>query len=118
MDCIVPKAENSNEREYNSYLPTMVPSFSSFMEPKETSIAAFDAYTATEQRTMATYDAKGNPHTQSEARSREVLVSDLLPLSKEKREPRGSPESIHGPNENPLDSCLGLPLSNRVCPRI
>jgi len=59
MDCIVPKAENSNEREYNSYLPTMVPSFSSFMEPKETSIAAFDAYTATEQRTMATYDAKG-----------------------------------------------------------
>ena len=58
MDCIVPKAENSNEREYN-YLPTMVPSFSSFMEQKETTVSSFDGYSG-DQRTVANYEAKGN----------------------------------------------------------
>ena len=58
MDCIVPKAENSNEREYN-YLPTMVPSFSSFMEQKETTVSSFDGYPG-DQRTVTNYEAKGN----------------------------------------------------------
>ena len=51
MDCIVPKAETSENREYN-YLPTMVPSFSSFIEQK-----ADYAETAAP---VPTYDAKGN----------------------------------------------------------
>lgn len=58
MDCIVPKAENSNEREYN-YLPTMVPSFSSFIEQKEPTVSSLEVYSG-DQRTVANYDAKGN----------------------------------------------------------
>ena len=54
MDCIVPKAENG-EREYN-YLPTMVPSFSSFIEQKSDF-----AETPTP---VPTYDAKGKLNLQ------------------------------------------------------
>ena len=98
MDCIVPKAENTNEREYNSYLPTMVPSFSSFMEPKESTISAFDTYPGAEQRTVATYDAKGKSTLKSEDRIWCVALNRgrcSFPIYYH-FEKRGSPEYIHG----------------------
>ena len=128
MDCIVPKAENTNEREYNSYLPTMVPSFSSFMEPKESTISAFDTYPGAEQRTVATYDAKGKSTLKSEDRIWCVALNRgrcSFPIYYHfEKKKRGSPEYIHGQMRILvswplyLTTSFGLPLSNRVCPRI
>ena len=64
MDCIVPKAENG-EREYN-YLPTMVPSFSSFIEQKSD-------YAET-SAPVPTYDAKGNFFGQKDLKRAKISI--------------------------------------------